>query len=176
MAWQHFESINQSVNCPTASLTACLFGPSNNLCESPCNRIRQTWKSASWSSGGVSSARRCLATEREGEHAEGCRSRQVENLCNCSLFSSFWLFLLLWFFPFAQNLTENLVADLANSFVDVSQVDIERGKGLDFVNDLKSNEMSASDFDGVNPSSVQSFLGDIGWFWSHLCCFGQLKS
>ena len=63
-----------------------------------------------------------------------------------------------------------------NSFVDVSQVDIERGKGLDFVNDLKSNEMSASDFDGVNRSSVLVIFGEIGRFWSCLCCFCQLKS
>ena len=41
-----------------------------------------------------------------------------------------------------------------NSFVDVSQVDIERDEALDFVDDLESNEMSASDFDGVNPFSA----------------------
>ena len=47
-----------------------------------------------------------------------------------------------------------------NSFVDVSQVDVERDEALNFVDDLESNEMSASDFDDVERSwNTEDVLG-----------------
>ena len=68
-----------------------------------------------------------------------------------------------------------------NSFVDVSQVDIERDEALDFVDDLESNEMSASDFDDVERSwntedvlGFQESTGALERFWGNADDFGHV--